>query len=110
MRHFHFHVALAAFAFGSTPGWAQDRAEPGVILPIPSPDRWIVHLNTPAPSLDPFRQARRAGASRQELEAILRDVDQRTQAARQNVYRRIAELGGEVTAPWWIVNACAVKV
>ncbi len=106
-------VALGALASGLSPIAAQSQApEIGSIVEgrLPGTQRWIVHFHTRSFDLAAFRDARRARRPAAEVNAIVRDLEQKAIADQRAFVAAVEKLGGAIVSQWWLINAAAIDI
>lgn len=72
-------------------------------------DSYIIHFKTRSFDLEPFRAATYARRPVAEIEAIVRSMEQAVQRDQAQFVADVANLGGRVTAQWWIINGAAIS-
>ncbi len=107
---------------------AQERTEPSLIPTLQSPaaqagadqhglpgaiqgtERWIIHFETRPFDLSTFRSAIYSRRPANEVDQIVRDLEAKAEAHQRAFVQKIQQLGGQLHAQWWLINACAIDV
>jgi hypothetical protein len=99
------HRALAALVLLPSLLPAQHDAAPATPA-----TRWLVTFRERPFDLEPLRAAIAQRVAATAVDAIVRDLEARAAADQAELARFVGDLGGRVTARWWIVNGCAVEI
>lgn len=73
-------------------------------------ERWIVHFKSRSFDLDRFAEANAARRPAGEVQAIVRDLEERLVADQAPFVAAVRRLGGVVVQQWWLVNAAAIEI
>lgn len=73
-------------------------------------EQWIVHFKTRSFNLDALRNAVRAGASADRVEAMIAQLEDKAMQEQQAFKQALRELGGDTCIHYWLINSCAIEV
>ncbi len=77
----------------------------------PGTERWIVHFKTRSFDLSGYRNAIRAGRPAAEVAGIVAGLERKVLADQTGFVAKVEnDLGAQILAQWWLINACAIDV